>query len=123
MIIFAGIKLILDFVPNHSSDEHEWFVKSVNKEDKYADYYVWYNGTWNGTHNIPPNNWVGLVHITLWEVLHYGVCKLKSIQLATCRDYATCNTKLNQHKQRKRVKSGKGGGDISDKERQMKGKN
>ena len=69
MITFAGIKLILDFVPNHSSDEHEWFVMSVNNVDKYADYYVWHDGTWNGTHNNPPNNWVGLVHITLWEVV------------------------------------------------------
>ena len=61
---FAGLKVILDFVPNHSSDEHEWFVKSVSNEDKYADYYVWHDGKLNGTDTVPPNNWVGPVQIT-----------------------------------------------------------
>lgn len=49
-----GIKVILDFVPNHTSDEHEWFVKSLNNEGDYRDYYVWRNGVNGGT----PNNWV-----------------------------------------------------------------
>ena len=49
-----GLKLILDFVPNHSSDKHEWFEKSVAKEDPYTDFYVWKKGQ-VGT---PPNNWV-----------------------------------------------------------------
>jgi len=57
-------------VPNHSSDEHVWFINSVNKEEKYVDYYVWHDGTSNDDEHIPPNNWVGLVHVTLWEVLH-----------------------------------------------------
>jgi alpha-glucosidase len=60
----------MDFVPNHSSDEHEWFIKSVQNENKYADYYVWSNGRTDGINRYPPNNWVGLVHVTLWEVLH-----------------------------------------------------
>lgn len=44
-----GIKVIMDFIPNHSSDQHEWFVKSENKEEGYEDYYVWRD---------EPNNWV-----------------------------------------------------------------
>ena len=44
------IKIIMDFVPNHSSDQHEWFKKSAKKEDPYTDYYVWSKNT--------PNNWV-----------------------------------------------------------------
>ena len=38
------IKVIMDFIPNHSSEEHEWFQKSVKKEEPYTDYYVWADG-------------------------------------------------------------------------------
>lgn len=44
----------MDFVPNHSSDEHEWFVKSENRVAGYEDYYVWRDPKNDG----PPNNWV-----------------------------------------------------------------
>jgi alpha-glucosidase len=55
----AGIKLILDFVPNHSSNESEWFVKSLQKIDPYTDYYVWVDPKYDDKGNrIPPNNWV-----------------------------------------------------------------
>lgn len=46
-----GIKLIMDFVPNHSSNEHEWFKKSELKEAPYTDFYIWRSA---------PNNWVGI---------------------------------------------------------------
>ena len=36
-----GLRLIMDFVPNHSSNEHEWFLKSEQKDDPYTDYYIW----------------------------------------------------------------------------------
>ncbi|XP_066995975.2 maltase A1 [Anabrus simplex] len=53
-----GMKLIMDFVPNHSSDEHEWFVKASNPNDleyeKYKGYYVWHDAKEDGS---PPNNW------------------------------------------------------------------
>jgi glycosidase len=44
-------------VPNHSSDEHEWFIKSVDRIDPYTDYYVWRDGKATG---VPPTNWVTL---------------------------------------------------------------
>ena len=57
-----GLKIVLDFVPNHSSDEHEWFVKSVAREEPYTDYYVWVDpkGVDENGNPIPPNNWVNL---------------------------------------------------------------
>ena len=36
-----GLKIVMDFVPNHSSNEHEWFMKSEQREDPYTDYYIW----------------------------------------------------------------------------------
>ena len=49
----------MDFVPNHSSDQHEWFQKSLRREAPYTDYYVWANPKgFNGTSPIPPSNWV-----------------------------------------------------------------
>lgn len=62
-----GLKLIMDYVPNHTSDEHEWFTKSLASEDPYTDYYVWHNGTVDETTGIvsPPNNWVSSVMVQL----------------------------------------------------------
>lgn len=51
------LRIILDFVPNHSSDEHEWFKKSVQRVSGYEDYYVWQDPK-PGTERDPPNNWV-----------------------------------------------------------------
>lgn len=57
--IQLGISVLLDFVPNHSSDEHEWFKKSVKRVPGYEDYYVWLNGTTDSNGRLtPPNNWV-----------------------------------------------------------------
>ena len=55
------MKVVMDFIPNHSSNEHEWFAKSVAREEPYTDYYVWRDpeGFDILTGNpIPPNNWV-----------------------------------------------------------------
>lgn len=59
-----GIGVMLDFVPNHTSNEMEWFQMSENRQGKYADYYVWHDGKRDDDGNrIPPNNWVRLVRI------------------------------------------------------------
>lgn len=53
------IRVLLDIVPNHSSDEHEWFRQSVAGVDGYRDHYVWKDGKKDTQGNrIPPNNWV-----------------------------------------------------------------
>ena len=56
----VGLKLILDFIPNHSSNQHYWFNKSVHMEDPYTDYYVWVDpkGVDERGEPIPPSNWV-----------------------------------------------------------------
>jgi alpha-glucosidase len=53
------IKIIMDFVPNHSSHLCEWFQKSLNKSSEYADWYIWADPRLDDMGNkIPPNNWV-----------------------------------------------------------------
>ena len=49
-----GMKLLMDLVVNHTSDEHEWFQKSRQRIDPYTDYYIWRPDPGNGK---LPNNW------------------------------------------------------------------
>lgn len=66
------IKLVLDFVPNHCSDQHEWFKKALNKSDpdhdKYKDYFIWHGGKLleNGT-RVPPSNWLSIFRGSAWK--------------------------------------------------------
>lgn len=62
------IKLILDLVPNHTSDEHDWFIKSIARDSEYENYYVWHPGfvAANGT-RLPPNNWNSVFRYSAWE--------------------------------------------------------
>ncbi|KNC33697.1 putative maltase H, partial [Lucilia cuprina] len=63
-----GIKIILDFVPNHSSTENEWFKKSVKRERGYEDYYVWHDGKLDANgKRIPPSNWLQAFRGSAWE--------------------------------------------------------
>ncbi len=50
-----GLKLILDFVPNHSSDQHPWFQASRRRQDGKADWYLWHDPAAIGG---PPTNWL-----------------------------------------------------------------
>ena len=59
-----GIKIILDLVINHTSDEHEWFLEALrNPESKYRDYYIFKRGE-NG---LPPTNWRSHFGGSAWE--------------------------------------------------------
>lgn len=50
-----GLKLILDFVPNHTSNQHPWFLESQSSKDNpKRDWYLWRDGRNGG----PPNNWM-----------------------------------------------------------------
>ncbi|XP_030573632.1 maltase A2 [Drosophila novamexicana] len=62
------LKIILDFVPNHSSDECEWFQKSINRQDGYDDFYVWHDGKLNEEtgEREPPSNWVSVFGGSQW---------------------------------------------------------
>ncbi|MCX8074365.1 MAG: alpha-glucosidase [Clostridia bacterium] len=59
-----GIKILLDLVANHTSDEHHWFIESrKSKDNKYRDYYIWKEGK-NGEE---PNNWGSAFGGSAWE--------------------------------------------------------
>uniref|UniRef100_A0A9J8AWW6 Amino acid transporter heavy chain SLC3A1 n=1 Tax=Cyprinus carpio carpio TaxID=630221 RepID=A0A9J8AWW6_CYPCA len=58
-----GLKLIMDYIPNHTSDKHIWFQLSRNGTEPYKDYYIWVNCT----RDKPPNNWVSVFGNSTWE--------------------------------------------------------
>ncbi|MBT2644959.1 alpha-glucosidase [Bacillus sp. ISL-41] len=59
-----GMKLIMDLVVNHSSDEHQWFVESrKSKDNPYRDYYIWRPGK-DGKE---PNNWQSTFSGSAWQ--------------------------------------------------------
>ncbi|XP_018571895.1 maltase 1-like [Anoplophora glabripennis] len=62
-----GIKILLDLVPNHTSDQHYWFNNSVNYEPGYEDYYVWVDPKFDSNGNRkPPNNWISVFSNSSW---------------------------------------------------------
>ncbi len=50
----------MDFVINHTSDEHPWFNMSIERKKPYHNYYIWKKAKGFDSHGnpIPPNNWV-----------------------------------------------------------------
>ena len=60
-----GLKVIIDWVPNHSSDQHPWFAGSrSSKDNPKRDWYVWTDPAPDGG---PPNNWLGMFGGVAWE--------------------------------------------------------
>ncbi|KAM8809652.1 amino acid transporter heavy chain SLC3A1 [Eudromia elegans] len=62
-----GLKLIMDLIPNHTSDKHRWFQLSRNRTGKYTDYYVWHDCARDGGARAPPNNWVSVYGNSSWQ--------------------------------------------------------
>ena len=61
-----GIRLIMDLVVNHTSNEHPWFKSAISSKDSpYRDYYIIRKGQKNGKK--PPNNWSGFFAEKAWE--------------------------------------------------------
>ena len=59
-----GLKVIMDLVVNHTSDQHKWFQESLKGEDNpYHDYYIWRKGKGKN----PPNNWKSTFPGPAWE--------------------------------------------------------
>ncbi|WP_096434447.1 glycoside hydrolase family 13 protein [Alteribacter populi] len=60
-----GMRLIMDLVVNHSSDEHQWFVESrKSKDNPYRNYYIWRSGRADGSE---PNNWESAFSGSAWQ--------------------------------------------------------
>ncbi|MGR3708162.1 MAG: alpha-glucosidase [Alterinioella nitratireducens] len=60
-----GIKVLIDLVLSHSSDQHAWFQESrQSRENARADWYVWADAKPDGT---PPNNWLSIFGGSAWE--------------------------------------------------------
>jgi len=60
-----GIRIILDFVVNHSSDQHKWFVDSKSsRNSEHRDWYIWRDGKGPGQ---PPNNWTSTFGGSAWK--------------------------------------------------------
>lgn len=59
-----GIKIIVDYVPNHSSDQHSWFIESrSSRNNPKRDWYIWRDPKPGGAY---PNNWGGLFGGPAW---------------------------------------------------------
>ena len=60
-----GIRIVMDLVVNHTSDEHKWFMESrKSKDNPYRDYYIWREGKEDGS---APNNWGACFGGPAWE--------------------------------------------------------
>ncbi len=66
-----GLRVFMDLVVNHTSDEHPWFIESRKSRDNpYHDYYYWRpakRGGSDGEKRLPPNNWTSVFEGEAWE--------------------------------------------------------
>jgi alpha-glucosidase len=62
-----GVGIVFDFVVNHTSDKHKWFIESASsKTNPYADWYIWKDGK---AANQPPNNWLSTFGGSAWQLV------------------------------------------------------
>jgi alpha-glucosidase len=63
-----GIKIILDFVVNHTSDQHPWFTDSrSSRTAPKRDWYIWRDGKGDAKDDDPPNNWISSFGGSAWQ--------------------------------------------------------
>ena len=92
-----GIKIVMDLVVNHSSDEHQWFVESrKSKDNPYRDYYIWREAK-DGKE---PNNWGSCFGGSAWEydqttdMYYFQIIQMcgNTIQITDTVSVAICKT-------------------------------
>jgi alpha-glucosidase len=60
-----NLRVVLDYVPNHTSDQHPWFIESRSSRDNpKRDWYIWKDAKYDGS---PPNNWGAIPGGSAWE--------------------------------------------------------
>jgi alpha-glucosidase len=60
-----GVRIIMDFVPNHTSDRHPWFLDSKSsRTSAHRNWYIWRDGNAPGQ---PPNNWISIFGGSAWK--------------------------------------------------------
>lgn len=63
-----GLRVFMDLVVNHTSDEHRWFKESrKSRDNRYHDYYYWRPARYKGKRRLPPNNWTSQFEGGAWE--------------------------------------------------------
>ncbi len=63
-----GLRVFMDLVVNHTSDEHPWFTESRKAHtNPYHDYYIWRHGRVSRGRRYPPNNWTSMFEGDAWE--------------------------------------------------------
>jgi glycosidase len=67
-----GMKLVLDLVVNHTSDQHEWFHASrTSIDNEYRDWYIWKKPVFRDGERYPPNNWRSAFGGTVQQPIHF----------------------------------------------------
>ncbi|HYI67549.1 MAG TPA: alpha-amylase family glycosyl hydrolase [Candidatus Limnocylindrales bacterium] len=60
-----GVRVLVDYVPNHTSDRHPWFTEArASRDSSKRDWYVWRDAKPDGS---PPNNWISMFAGPAWE--------------------------------------------------------
>ena len=95
-----GLRVLVDYVPNHTSDQHPWFAESrASRCNPRRDWYVWRDPTADGS---PPNNWISMFAGPAWEwdeptqqyYLHTFLAKQPDLNWRNPRRAPPCSTSL-----------------------------